>query len=131
MVGVWLAEGYLAAGRPAEAVALAEPAARLAQEQKERGSEATALLLLGTIAARADAPDPVAAEARYTEARTLAEALGMRPLAARCALALGLLHHAAGRPGPARRALAAAAEACRVLGMKAEADQAGRLLGDL
>jgi len=131
MLGAWLAEAYLAAGRPADALMMAEPAVRLAHEHKERGYEAGALLVLADIAARAEPADVVAAEQRYTDARALAEELGMRPLAARCALGLGLLYRGAQRRLPARRELIAAADACRVLGMKVDADRAEAALGDL
>ncbi|MBM4442625.1 MAG: AAA family ATPase, partial [Candidatus Rokubacteria bacterium] len=60
LLGAWLAEAYLLAGRPADARALAEPAVRLAHEHKERGYEAWALRVLAEIAARADAPDVAA-----------------------------------------------------------------------
>jgi tetratricopeptide (TPR) repeat protein len=103
-----------------EALALAEPALRLAHEHKERGYEAAALKLLGDIAAHVSPSDVAAAEQRYLDARVMATELGMRPLAARSSLGLGLLYRAAQRRLPARRELGAAAEACRVLGMKAD-----------
>ena len=124
MLGGWLAEAYLVAGRPEEAFALAAPVVRLAREHKERGYEAAALRVLGEIAARSDPPDVATAEQRYMEARAIAEDLGMRPLAARCGAGLGLLYRSAQRPLPARRELTAAAEACRALGMKADLEQA-------
>ena len=120
MVGAWLSEAYLAAGRPEEALALAEPALRLAHEHKERGYEAAALKLLGDIAAHVGPSEVAAAEQRYLDARAMATELGMRPLAARCSLGLGLLYRAAQRRLPARRELGAAADACRGLGMKAD-----------
>jgi DNA-binding SARP family transcriptional activator len=131
MLGAWLAEAYLAAGRPADALAFAEPAARLAHEHKERGWEAAALLLLGDIAAHGDAPDLPIAEQRYAAARALAEELGMRPLAARCALSLGLLHRSLRRRLPARRELDTAAEGFRGLGMKSYVDRTEAALGRL
>jgi DNA-binding SARP family transcriptional activator len=84
MVGVWLAEAYLAADRPAEALTFAESARALAHEHGERGYEAAALLVLADITARTQAG---AASEHYTAARKIAEELGMRPLAARCARA--------------------------------------------
>ncbi len=131
MLRAWLAEAYLAAGRPADALELAEPAARLANERKERGHEAAALLLLGNIAAHGDTPDIVTAEQRYIAARALAEELGMRPLAARCALSLGLLYRSARRRAPARRELVAAADGFRALGMKTYLDRTETALGYL
>jgi tetratricopeptide (TPR) repeat protein len=131
MLGAWLAEAYLAAGRPADALELAEPAARLAREHKERGWEAAALLLLGKIALHGETPDLVTAEQRYVAARALAEELGMRPLAARCAFSQGLLHRSARRRMLARRELATAAEGFRSLGMKSHLDRAEAALGRL
>jgi hypothetical protein len=104
---------------------------RLAREHKERGYEAAALLVLADIAARAEPPDVVVAEQRYTDARALAEELGMRPLAARCSLGLGLLYRAAHRRLAAHRELTAAADACRTLGMKTCVDRAEAALGGL
>jgi tetratricopeptide (TPR) repeat protein len=124
MLGAWLGEAYLAAGRPADALAVTEPALHLAHDHKERGYEAAALRVLADIAARGGAADVATAEERYTAARAIAEELGMRPLAARCALGLGLLHRAAHRRLPARRELTAAAAVGRVLGMKACVDRA-------
>jgi DNA-binding SARP family transcriptional activator len=131
MLSGWLAEAYLVAGRPDEALALAAPAARLASEHRERGHEAAALRVLGEIAARADPPDVETAEQRYLEAREIADELGMRPLAARCGVGLGLLYRAAQRRLPARRELTAAAEACRALGMKADLERAEAALVNL
>jgi tetratricopeptide (TPR) repeat protein len=124
MLGGWLAEAYLEAGRPDEALALAAPAARLAHEHKERGYEAAVLRVLGDIAARAEPPDVATAEERYLHARAIADELGMRPLAARCGVGLGLLYRRAQRRLPARRELTAAAEACCALGMKADLQRA-------
>ncbi|MBM4441373.1 MAG: hypothetical protein FJ027_13225, partial [Candidatus Rokubacteria bacterium] len=81
--------------------------------------------------ARADAPDVAAAEQRYTEARAIADELGMQPLAARCALGLGQLYAATGRRVPARRELTGAADSFRALAMKAYLARAEAALGDL
>jgi DNA-binding SARP family transcriptional activator len=131
LLGAWLAEAYLLAGRPADALVLGESAVRLAHEHKERGYEAWALRVLAEIAARAEPADVATAERRYIEARTIAEQLGMRPLAARCVLGLGLLYLAARRRVPARRELMAAAEALAALGMKGYVDRAEEALTGL
>jgi tetratricopeptide (TPR) repeat protein len=131
MLSGWLAEAYLVAGRPDEALALAAPAARLANEHKERGHEAAALRVLGDIAARTDPPDVETAEHRYLEARAIADDLGMRPLAARCGVGLGLLYRAAQRRLSARSELTAAAEVCRALGMKADLERVEAALVNL
>jgi tetratricopeptide (TPR) repeat protein len=89
---VWLSEGYLLAGRRAEAVPLAQWALTLARDHKERGYEAHALRLLGAIATQGEAPDVERSATHYRHALALAEDLGMRPLAAHCHLGLGTLY---------------------------------------
>jgi predicted negative regulator of RcsB-dependent stress response len=79
---VYLGEALLGDGWPAEARAQALRARDLARLRGERGFEALASRLLGEIAARAGERD--AAVEAYEAARAAAEALGMRPLAARC-----------------------------------------------
>jgi class 3 adenylate cyclase/tetratricopeptide (TPR) repeat protein len=89
-------EIHLVAGDPSEAMRLATAALDLAIEQKERGNEVYARLLLGEINARV--PDRnEAAEHYYREALTLATGLGMRPLAAHCNASLARLY--ARQPG--------------------------------
>ena len=88
---VYLGEAYLHAHRSSESLAVGQRALQLCRKHKERGYEAWALRLLGDIATQADSPDHSEAEARYREALTLAGRLGMRPLVARCELALGRL----------------------------------------
>ncbi|HXH81838.1 MAG TPA: hypothetical protein VNN07_02810, partial [Candidatus Tectomicrobia bacterium] len=58
-----------------------------ARRHGERGHEAYALALLGRLAAHGEA-DPAAAGEHYRAARDLADALGMRPLAAAAASCL-------------------------------------------
>ena len=77
-------------------MAIARRALDLAPRQKERGSEAWALRLLGEIAAHADPPDLGSAEAHHTQALTRADDLGMRPLVAHCRFGLGKLFHRTG-----------------------------------
>ena len=79
-----LAEGQLAAGQLEQARATAERARELAVTHREQGHEAEARLLLGEAAA-----EPEAAVEHLREALALAESLDLRPLAARCHLALG------------------------------------------
>ncbi|MBD0328142.1 MAG: hypothetical protein ICV68_17090 [Pyrinomonadaceae bacterium] len=57
------------------------------------------------------------AEGRYREALTLAEALGMRPLAAHCHLGLGSLSLRIGRRQEARAELSTAIELYRAMDM--------------
>jgi len=86
-----LGEGYLLAGRLADARDAANRALDLARAHKERGHEAWTLRLLGEIHSTAGLLDPEQAEAALRQAATVAEELGMRPLAAHCALDLGTL----------------------------------------
>jgi tetratricopeptide (TPR) repeat protein len=114
---IYLSEGYLRAGRIAEATAAAGRALDLARHHGERGSEAWALRLHGEIAAHADPPNAVDAESHYGQALALAEQLGMRPLAAHCHLGLGTLYRKLGRPEHAQAELAAAADLYRAIEM--------------
>jgi tetratricopeptide (TPR) repeat protein len=113
----WHSEALLLAGRPEEASALAEPALALARVHKERGREAWALGLLGTLAAQHDPPQIEPAEAHYRQALALAEELGMRPLQAHCHRGLGTLYAATGQQDQARPALVAAIALYRAMDM--------------
>jgi class 3 adenylate cyclase/tetratricopeptide (TPR) repeat protein len=93
---VWMAEAYLLAGRPADALLAADVALESARQYGERSSEAWVRHLLGEIAARRDPPDVPAAEEHFRQAMTLAETLGTRPLIAHCHLGLGRLYRRAG-----------------------------------
>ena len=87
-----LGETHLVDCRLEEAHTVAEQALALAGEHHERGHEASALRLLGDIAARHEPPEVEPAEAYYQQALALAEELGMRPLQAHCHLGLGTLY---------------------------------------
>jgi hypothetical protein len=89
---VQLGEAYQLAGQVQDARACADRALTLARERGERGHEAWALRLLGEIASHPDRPDMATAEGHYRAAMALADALGMRPLAAHCHLGLGKLY---------------------------------------
>ena len=119
---------HLRAGRLDVATTLANEALAAAREHGERGHEAWALRLLGEIGAHAEPPDAKEAERRYREAGTLAGALGMRPLLARCQLGLGRLLARAGSAVRAREHLTAAATLYRELGMEAPSAEAQSLL---
>jgi tetratricopeptide (TPR) repeat protein len=92
-----LSEGYLLAGREADARAAAQRALGLARQYKERGHEAYTLWLLGEIAAREDPLDITEAANHYRQGLALAEALGMRPLIAHCHVGLGKLCRRSGK----------------------------------
>jgi len=93
---IWLSEGYLLAGREADARVTAQRALGLAGQHKERGHEAYTLRLVGEIAAHEDPPDIGKAENHYRQALDLAEELGMRPLIAHCHVGLGKLYRRIG-----------------------------------
>jgi len=112
----YLGEAHLLAGRRDDAVAVARRALNLAHRQKERGSEAWVLRLLGEIAAHADPPDPES-EGHYTQALVRANDLGMRPLAAHCHLALGELCENNGDHAKAAEHLTTAARMYREMDM--------------
>jgi tetratricopeptide (TPR) repeat protein len=112
-----LGEAHLLAGHLEEAHTLAQRALALARAHQERGHEAYALRLLGDIAMHRDPSESEPAEAHYQQALGLAEALGMRPLAAHCHRGLGLLYCQSGRGEQARAALSAAIELYRAMDM--------------
>jgi class 3 adenylate cyclase/tetratricopeptide (TPR) repeat protein len=85
----WLGEAHLLAGRLETAARVATRALDLSRAHAERGHEAWALWLSGEIASRRDPSDRETAEAYYRQGLHIADALAMRPLAARCHLGLG------------------------------------------
>ena len=112
-----LGEACLGAGQLDEASRLAAEAVALARERGERGDEGWALHLAAEIAARRDPPDVAEATVAYRKALAIAEALEMRPLAARCHLGLGALLGSAGGVREARTQLARASELFAALGI--------------
>jgi tetratricopeptide (TPR) repeat protein len=105
-----LGQVHLGLGRLDAAGAFAMEALDDARTHGMRGGEAWALWLLGEIAAHADPPDTLNAETYYHEAVTLADELGMRPLAAHCYLGLGTLYKSVGHTDQAQAELATAAK---------------------
>jgi tetratricopeptide (TPR) repeat protein len=109
-----LGEAYDVAGRWDRAAEVVERAFVVARDRGQRAERATALRLLGNVAARRGS----ASDARrsYGESIALAESLGMRPLTALSRLALGLLLRRAGDPA-SRPTLEEARAAFGALGM--------------
>src|SRR5262249_46814049 len=68
LVVAWLGEMCLRAGRTQEAISNATHALQLARRHQERGHEAYALRLHGTIAAHRDLPEREQAETYYNQA---------------------------------------------------------------
>jgi DNA-binding SARP family transcriptional activator len=112
-----LAEACLGAGRFDDAGRLAAEAVALARERGERGDEGWALHLSAEIAARRGPPGLAEATVAYRQALAVAEALEMRPLAARCHLGLGALASGAGEVLEAQAQLARASELFAALGI--------------
>jgi DNA-binding SARP family transcriptional activator len=112
-----LGQAALLLGRLDEARALGERV--LEGFPGQIGFAAHARHLLGEIASHPGRLEAGTAEAHYREALRLAEARGMRPLAAHCHLGLADLHRRAGRQAEARAALGAAVERYRDTGMTA------------
>jgi len=113
----WLSAVCLLAGCVDEAMQHARQALALAQQYGERGFEAEALCQFGAVHAQADPPEVAQSEARYREALTLAEALGMRPLQAHCHHGLGTLYAKTGHWEQARTALTTAIDLYRTMDM--------------
>jgi hypothetical protein len=121
----------LVAGRAKEAFELAHRALNAARTHKERGNEAWGLKLLGDVAGRGDTADLVAAAQHYTEANTLAEARGMRPLVAHCHAGFARLHRRTGKRGESDEHLAAATWMYRAMGMTYWLEKAEETVGAL
>jgi DNA-binding SARP family transcriptional activator len=112
----------LGQGRLDEAHAHAQEALRLARLQRERASEGWLLWLLAEILSRTETR-PGAGQSQALsvclDALARAEALGMRPLVARCQEMLGDLWERAGDTERARAAREAGIELCQALGLPA------------
>jgi tetratricopeptide (TPR) repeat protein len=112
-----LGEVQALAGHLEDARVLAERTLGLARQHQERGHQAYALRLLGAIAAQREPPGSAAAETYYQQALALADALGMRPLAAHCHYALGSFYGDTGWQQRAHVALSTAIDLYRAMEM--------------
>jgi tetratricopeptide (TPR) repeat protein len=119
-----LGEGYLLAGRLAEARRAAEHLLQLTRPAGQRHGEADALRILGEVHARADPAEASQAEASYREALGIAEQIGTPPLAARCHLGLGMLYRATGQSESAQHHLTTAATMLRNMDMRSWLEKA-------
>jgi tetratricopeptide (TPR) repeat protein len=111
----WLGEAHLLIGQARRADDIARQAYELARAQGERGHEAYAGRLMGSVARHRAEPD--GAEAAYQTALALAEKLGMRPLVAHCHLGLGKLYRRTGDRAKAAEHLATATAMYREMDM--------------
>jgi DNA-binding SARP family transcriptional activator len=127
----WLGVACLGTGRIDEAARLAADAVALARERGERGDEGWALRLAGDAAARRKPPEVAAAAAAYRQALDIAEALEMRPLAARTQLGLGALAAGTRNVREARAMLARASELFGQLGIARWQQEADSLSAQL
>jgi len=116
VLGSFLSEGYLLAGRRDQAARLASHALDVARRQKERGWEAWALRLCGEVSAAGE--ETTKAEQFYLESRGLAPELGMRPVVAHCDLGLGKLYGRTGQRERAHEHLGTAATLYRDMDMR-------------
>ena len=121
---VWLGEALLLADRLEDARSLTTQTLAQTREFDHRACEAWALRLLGEIASHRNAPDFAKAEDSYGQALTLADELGMRPLAAHCHLGLAKLHRLSDRRAQAAEHLDAALTMFREMGMRPWLEQA-------
>jgi len=85
---VWQGQAHAVAGNADVSRRLGLRALDMARRRGERGNEAYALRLLGEVASSAATPDAERASDYYRAALTLAETLGMRPLASALARTL-------------------------------------------
>jgi class 3 adenylate cyclase/tetratricopeptide (TPR) repeat protein len=118
-------EIHLMAGETGDALRLATDALRLATEQKERGNQAYALLLLAECRGR-DGSDVGVAEALFNDALSLTGELGMLPLRAHCHAGLWRLHRRHSGHDKAETHLTAAAAMYREMGMRFWVEQLER-----
>jgi tetratricopeptide (TPR) repeat protein len=126
-----LGEIHLRAGALERATALVQRALEAARRYGERGPEARALCALGDLARR-QAPDRAdLSEGHYAAALALAEAGGMRSLAARCELSLGETYVAAGRLEEGRARLTRATDRYRSMGVRVFTERAMAALANL
>jgi class 3 adenylate cyclase/DNA-binding winged helix-turn-helix (wHTH) protein/tetratricopeptide (TPR) repeat protein len=117
LVGTWLSEAYLLAGRLEEARQCAVQALDLARQHQQRGIQAWALWLQGESIARQAFPEIEPAASYYHQALALADELGMRPLQAHCHVGLGMLYVKSWQWEQARTALSTAIDLYRTMEM--------------
>ena len=115
---LWLGETLLRADQSAAALAQAERALALSRERGELGLEAWASWLLGEIVSAREPVDVELAAAHYRQALALADARGMRPLAAHCHAGMATLYRRAGKTTLAEEHSATANAMYREMQMK-------------
>jgi class 3 adenylate cyclase len=126
-----LSEAYLLAGRPDAATESAREALELARQYGERGCEAWVLHLHGEIALLRKPSSTEEARDYYEKALTAAERLHMKPLVARCHLALGRLYGLTRHRSEADTHLRAAIVMFRTMSMRFWRERTEQALGGL
>jgi tetratricopeptide (TPR) repeat protein len=117
-------QGYLLVGNIEVARQLAENALKERWIQKQRGSLAYLLHVLGELASSQDRPDAATADGNYRHALAQATELGMRPLVAHCHLGLGNLARHRDQREQAQKHLRTAATMYREMDMRFWVEQA-------
>ena len=121
---VSLGRAYLSAGRSEDASRRVHQALEGCRQRTRRNVEATALNLIGDIAARREPPALDEAMQHYCQALAIANELDLRPLIAHCHLGIGKLYRRSGRRREAQEQLATSTAMYREMGMSYWLEQA-------
>ena len=100
---VGLSEAYLVAGRLDDAMRTINRGLELSRTSRQEWGEADGLRILGSVLGARTPRDLGTAHTALRQALGLYESLGMRPLAARCHLALAQCHALSGERAHAQR----------------------------
>ncbi len=124
---LFLGKAYLAAAQLEPSLEAARRSLELCRSRRDRGGEASSLLLVGETALHRTPPDAAQVLENCGQALALAKRLGMRPLVAHCHLGLGKLYRRTDKREQAQEHLATATTMYREMGMtywlqKAEAE---------
>ena len=114
----WLSGAYMLADRMDEAEAFARRGLELADESKDKGTQAWLLGILGDLSTRHSPSGTKDAEAYYRQALALAREFSMRPLQAHCHLGLGNVHGKMKNSAKARSEFLLANELYRAMSMQ-------------
>jgi class 3 adenylate cyclase/tetratricopeptide (TPR) repeat protein len=120
----YLSEAHMLVGQIDDAQRVAERALELSLNQREYGSKAWALRMMGEVASHREPPDAEKAGKQYEQAITLATELGMRPLVAHCHFGLGKLCRRTGKREQAQEHLTTATTMYREMDMRFWLEQA-------
>jgi tetratricopeptide (TPR) repeat protein len=127
----WLSGAYMLANRMDEAETFARRGLELANESRDKGTQAWLLGILGDLSIRCNPLGTKEAEACYRQGLALAQELAMRPLQAHCHLGLANVHRKMTNSAIARSELLSAAELYRAMSMQFWLSKTESALGDL